>query len=593
MATRTIATRIAVDGETAYKRAIGEVNQHLRNLKAEMGYVEEQFKDQTDSTEGLSKKSELLRQEIEQQTEKIRSLEQAVEDAAEEYGDTHKKTDEWRGSLIRAKTDLLKMQRELQNTEDALKRTETELDDNTEALDDFGRESGNISLKEFTGQLSNLKNMIVGGAIATGIKEAADAILDLEASTREYRQIMGTLEVSSQQAGYSADETQEAYQRLYGVLGDPQATATTIANLQGTGLEQEKLMTLIDQTVGAWGRYGDSIPIEGLAESINETIKTGEVTGALADVLNWGTKEGNTFGVMLKDNIEFTELSKEELDKLTESQKLEYEATKNQYESTQDYNEAVQNATTAEDYFNIALQNSQSEAERADQVLRTLSEMGLAEAGESWRDLNEDIIDANESQARMEEAMGKLGEAVSPAADAIRNVAAGAIEYFADVVDSAIGLVQNFLKWWDKFVDTEENARRRNEQRTGVKSTAGYATGGNDNSAWMNGSFASGLPYVPWDGYRAELHQGEAVLRADEAAWWRSMKAAPSAAPGVTAADLQAVTAAAVNAINLGHGQERIVIEAKWIVNGREFYADTIDDLRAVNRSNPEVTDDR
>ncbi|WP_025692624.1 phage tail tape measure protein [Paenibacillus zanthoxyli] len=32
----------------------------------------------------------------------------------------------------------------------------------------------------------------------------------------------------------------------------------------------------------------------------------------------------------------------------------------------------------------------------------------------------------------------------------------------------------------------------------------------------VNGSFAKGLPYVPWDGYIAELHKGERVLTADE-----------------------------------------------------------------------------
>src|SRR5699024_12529896 len=55
---------------------------------------------------------------------------------------------------------------------------------------------------------------------------------------------------------------------------------------------------------GAWATYGDSIPIDGLAESVNETIRTGTVTGTFADVLNWGSKEGETFGVMLKENTE-------------------------------------------------------------------------------------------------------------------------------------------------------------------------------------------------------------------------------------------------------------------------------------------------
>ena len=44
---------------------------------------------------------------------------------------------------------------------------------------------------------------------------------------------------------------------------------------------------MIDGTIGAWATYGDSIPIDSLAEAVNETIRTSKVTGTFADVLNW------------------------------------------------------------------------------------------------------------------------------------------------------------------------------------------------------------------------------------------------------------------------------------------------------------------
>ena len=36
-----------------------------------------------------------------------------------------------------------------------------------------------------------------------------------------------------------------------------------------------------------------------------------------------------------------------------------------------------------------------------------------------------------------------------------------------------------------------------------------------------SGSHATGLAYVPWDGYRAELHKGEMVLTAEQAENYR------------------------------------------------------------------------
>ena len=130
----------------------------------------------------------------------------------------------------------------------------------------------------------------------SGISTAAAGIVAATAATvpatAEYRKIMGSLEVSSQNAGYTAEQTAESYRTLYGVLADDQTAATTTANLQALGLSQEELSTVIEGTIGAWATYGDSIPIDGLAESINETVKTSTVTGTFADMLNWaGTSE--------------------------------------------------------------------------------------------------------------------------------------------------------------------------------------------------------------------------------------------------------------------------------------------------------------
>ena len=44
------------------------------------------------------------------------------------------------------------------------------------------------------------------------------------------------------------------------------------------------------------------------------------------------------------------------------------------------------------------------------------------------------------------------------------------------------------------------------------------------NSRKIDGSHANGLDYVPFDGYRAEVHKGEAILTEDEAIEWKNIK---------------------------------------------------------------------
>lgn len=372
-----------------------------------------------------------------------------------------------------------------------------------------------------------------------------------------------TLEVSSQAAGYTAEETAQTYERLYSVLGDNQTAATTVANLQAIELSQEKLMQMTYSSIGAWARYGDSIPIDGLAESVNESIRCGEVTGVLADVLNWGSREGENFGVKMRES---TEANKE-------------------------WNEAVENAKTAEDFFNLALSECSTESERADLVLQAMAKQGLAEAGQAWIDTNDDIVATNESQAKFEEAQAKLGEKLSPVKDALTDLGTEGFNFLSDCIDGAIQGIKDLGDWWektrpklekgwDKFFGTENRVYKRLEDGS---------------YGWVDGSHAGGLPYVPWDNYVALLHKGERVLTATENQALDTLAGSFAAPASVTAADLRTVTASAVNALGtMGGGSGgRYVIELHWNVNGKELARETIEDFRSVNREIPEVMDDR
>lgn len=460
-----IGPRIGIDGEKEFRQQLSNINQVLRTLNSEMKAVTSEFEDNEASQESLAKQADVLTRQIQAQEKKLAQLTQGYEQAAGVLGDTDTKTLRWAQSVQDATADLNKLRGQLQ-------KVETGMDD----LGDAAEESSD----RFDG-LKNLGQTLAAGfAVGTvidGIKDLGGAILDLEESTREYRSVLGTLEVSSQNAGFTAEETAAAYERLYGVLGDTQTTATTIANLQATGVSQEALMRLIDQTTGAWSKYGDSIPIDGLAEAINETTRSGEVTGVLADVLNWGTREGETFGVMLKENTE----------------------------ANQAYNEAVQNASTAEDYFNIALGECETQSERVQLIMQALADQDLQNLGQAWRDTNEDIIALNESESKLEQQWARFGEMVAPAVTALKQGLGTALEGVLDLLDGAIAKAKGFfdsLAEWGRTAPT-------------LGGLLSDLTGWEDPR--VDGSHALGLSYVPWDGYIAELHQGEMVLTSAQA----------------------------------------------------------------------------
>lgn len=555
MATRTITTRIALDGERDFKAQMAQVNGELRNLKSEMALVDATFKGQANTTEALTAKHKVLQGSVEQQREKVRALTQAVEDATQAYGDNDKRTDGYRQSLSRALAELINLNRELEDNERYLDEASKSADGCADSIDGYGKavrdaDSNKDPLGNILGGLSNLKGMLAGGAIVGGIKELGDAILGVVEDTAEYRKIMGTLEISSERAGYTAQQTTDIYRTLQSVLGDTQTAATTTANLQAIGLAQEDLITVTNAAIGAWATYGDSIPIDGLSESINETIQAGQVTGTFADVLNW--------------------------------------------------------AGTSEDDFNAKLEAANDTTERAKIVLQELTDQGLNKAGEAWRDTNSDVVELNEATERWDSAMAQLGETLTPAATAIKNFGADAILWLADAI-------QTVMDKWTAFVEEMKNPANTQDpaqitggtwggSTTNLPSIAELQSARGANDIWqrkhrgINGTYAMGLDRVPWDGFVAELHKDETVLTASEAAVWRELQRRGSQTQqgALTAQEYRGGLAAAVNAINsgrdIGTGQElRITLVTR---DGRAMAEWLIDDIRQLNKSNPEVVSD-
>lgn len=148
-----------------------------------------------------------------------------------------------------------------------------------------------------TRQVVAFKNKAVDGitsfaktAVGVGVAGATaltTAFLALDGATEEYRIAQGKLNTAYEAAGYSAQTATQAYRDFYGILGDTD-TATEASQLLAKLAENEQdVSTWTRIAAGVSGTFGDSLPIEGLIEASNETAKVGQVTGVLADALNW------------------------------------------------------------------------------------------------------------------------------------------------------------------------------------------------------------------------------------------------------------------------------------------------------------------
>lgn len=454
MPVRQITTQLALNGETQFKKAMAGVNASLREMKSELALSEAQFKGQANTVAALTAKDKILRQEIEQQTVKVRALEQALKDAAKVFGEDSKKVSEYQEKLNRAQIELINMNQALGENTKYLQEAKDSATGTATSIDAFGRQAketerdvaglgdstgtlkdqlkvfldeagiGSGVLNQFGGNLKFLGAAGAAGIAVAGLSKVVGAITELEESTREYRRIMGTLEASSRDAGYSAEETAQVYGRLQAVLGDTQTAATAAANLQAIGFSQKDLMAITDAAIGAWAKYGDSIPIDSLAEAINETIQVGKVTGTFADALNW--------------------------------------------------------AGVNEDLFNERLQAAGDAADRANIVLKQLSDQGLVDAAESWFALNEDIAGANEAQEKMDAALARLGERLAPITEGLKSLGGDALNGLMDFFDHLTGSAEAATSELEEFqakikeviAETEAAAASAKDSAQGLLSMA-------------------------------------------------------------------------------------------------------------------------
>lgn len=228
------------------------------------------------------------------------------------------------------------------------------------------------------------KGIAVAG---TACVAAGAAIVALVESTREYRAEQAKLQTAFETAGFSAEAAKGTYTELNGILGDSgQATeaANHLAKLCDT---EEQLAQWTDICAGVYGTFGDSIPIEGLTEAANETAKTGQLTGSLADALNW--------------------------------------------------------AGISEDEFQAKLDSCSSEQERQKLITDTLTE-SYKDAADQYKETAGDIINANKANAAMQDSMASFGAMLEPLTNSVKMFAAEGLQALSE---KAAPLVQKAVEW--------------------------------------------------------------------------------------------------------------------------------------------------
>lgn len=227
------------------------------------------------------------------------------------------------------------------------------------------------------------------------------ALVALGKSTMEFRKTQAQLVAGFQSMGLSAAQAASTYEELYSFLGE-RDTAVEAANQLAQLTQSEKeLAEWTNILMGVYAKFPSSLPVESLAEAANETAKTGKITGALADALNW--------------------------------------------------------AGASEEAFQAQLDGMNSVAEREAYIRSTLNSIYSSSAS-LYKQNNKALIEYNKSQVALDNALAEATKYVTPLMTSLNSLGATLLTYLSPAIHTVsvyltafIQLMAEAIEWTASF----------------------------------------------------------------------------------------------------------------------------------------------
>lgn len=466
MPTASIKTNIKLDGEKEYKAAVGEINTALGTLDSKLKLLKNTYAENKDNVEGLTKINETLNEKILTQKEKISALEDALKNAAQEYGESDARTQKWQQQLNKANSTLIDMERELRDNTDALKDAGVEADNFSGGMEDLVEKTGAVDEQSasFGTTLQDVADKLgiqlpagaqeavngLGGvnvaagaavfglaALVTAIVKVEKALIDVTKESAKFADDILTMSMTTGQSAQQLQEFSYAAELIDVSVDTLQTSLTKLTNnmqnaINGTGDAKKafeqlgiavtdsegNMRTANDvfyETIDALGKVGNATERDALsmdifgrsAQDLNPLIIQG------SDTLREYADEAHNVGYVL-DNEALSALG----------------AVDDGFQRLQTTQDAVKNNMAAEfaPYLTSALEDIRALIEK---VGKALIDSGAVEAFGS-------IL---ESSVSLLEPLGALVTTILPALSVALKPIVEAVALLADTMDVLVGML--------------------------------------------------------------------------------------------------------------------------------------------------------
>ena len=242
---------------------------------------------------------------------------------------------------------------------------------------DAGRAARGIEddLKDLKDSVDDVSNAISLGFGADMLVDLAGGMMDLMESTDELRGDLSMLDQNARAAGVGLGTTREAMQKLNTVSGETDSSIEAVSNLLAAGVPENRLQEAVEGLANAAITFPDTVKIESLADSLQETLATGEATGQFAEVL---------------DRIGY----------------------------------GAENFTN-----NLAM--CTTEAEKQELALNVLTQGPLKGVYDAWAKANPELVEGRDATLELQTATAELGTALAPVITDLTELATNVVNWVA------------------------------------------------------------------------------------------------------------------------------------------------------------------
>lgn len=400
---------IKIGGDTTgLDKALKETNKKSRELESELKAVDKALKLDPNNVTLVKQKQDLLKDSIKETKSKLDVLKEAQSQATAQYKKGEIDAGQYRAfqrELETTKSKLSSLKDEKKNIHvigTAFKEAKDKVEPVIKKVEKVGSVIGGATSKavKFTATLGKIDTAMIGKAadgfkkytqtIGVGLAAVTTALAANVETSREWNSDMTKLKTNAETSGNNFDFMKSKMQDLVAITGESDSSIEALSNLMAVGFSDEQMTPAINALSGAVEKFPDTLKIESLSDSLQETLATGAATGQFSELIG-----------RMGDSV---------------------------------------------DDFNAGLQNCTSEAERQQYALDWLANSGLSEINDEYQSANKSTLDYERASFELQDALASLGTAFTP-------VMAGAKGMAADFLTKSLPAVQKLSGGFTQLFD--------------------------------------------------------------------------------------------------------------------------------------------